>query len=219
MRLTVPSVYRRAASVSTSLIYRSAAVYELLMRALYGRHYAARMRVVADRVPLGASVLELCPGPGGLYERHLRARAGAYIGVDVNDRFVTRLRGLGARAMVRDLATGAASLPSADVVIMQASLYHFLPGADTIVDRMLAAARERVIISEPIRNLSSSRVPLVALIGRRAADPGAGGDSHARRFDEAALDRLMAAYGRQTVEDFTIPGGREKVYVLDPRRR
>ena len=101
---------------------------------------------------------------------------------------------------------------------MQASLYHFLPGADTIVDRMLAAARERVIIAEPIRNLSSSGLPLVALIGRRAADPGAGSDGHAQRFDEPALDRLMRPYERQTVEAFTIPGGREKVYVLDPRR-
>jgi SAM-dependent methyltransferase len=205
--------------VSTSLVYRSAAGYELLMRALYGRHYAARMRAVAELVTPGASVLELCPGPGALYERHLRARAGAYTGVDVNDRFVERLRGLGAEARVRDLATSEQPLPSADVVIMQASLYHFLPGAHTIVDRMLAAARERVIIAEPIRNLSSSRLPLLALIGRRSADPGAGGDSHAQRFDEPSLDRLMAAYGPQTVEAFTIPGGREKVYVLDPRRR
>jgi SAM-dependent methyltransferase len=204
--------------VSTSLVYRSAAGYELLMRALYGRNYAARLRVVADRVPPGASVLELCPGPGALYERHLRARAGAYTGVDVNDRFVTRLRGLGAEALVHDLVTSGPPLPSADVVIMQASLYHFLPGANTIVDRMLAAARDRVIIAEPIRNLSASRVPLVALIGRRAADPGAGGDGHAQRFDEPGLDRLMRPYERRTVEAFTIPGGREKVYVLDPGR-
>ncbi len=204
--------------MSTSLVYRSAAGYELLMRVLYGRHYAARLRAVADRVSPEASVLELCPGPGALYERHLRGRAGAYTGVDVNDGFVTRLRGLGAEALVRDLLTDGPPLPSADVVIMQASLYHFLPGANTIVDRMLAAARDRVIIAEPIRNLSSSRVPLVALIGRRAADPGAGNDGHAHRFDEAALDRLMRPYERQTVEAFTIPGGREKVYVLDPRR-
>ena len=204
--------------MSTSLVYRSATGYELLMRALYGRHYAARMRVVAERVRPGASVLELCPGPGALYERHLRARAGAYAGVDLNDRFVARLRNLGAEALVLDLATTPQPLPRADVVIMQASLYHFIPDADAIVDRMLAAARERVIIAEPIRNLASSRLPLVGLIGKRAADPGAGGESHAQRFDEPALDRLMARYGRLTVEAFTIPGGREKVYVLDPSR-
>ncbi|HWF26421.1 MAG TPA: hypothetical protein VG275_13280, partial [Solirubrobacteraceae bacterium] len=74
--------------MSTSLIYRSARGYELVMRALYGRHYAARMAAVAEQVPAGASVLELCCGPATLYRRYLRRRAGSYIGVDVNDGFV-----------------------------------------------------------------------------------------------------------------------------------
>jgi hypothetical protein len=101
---------------------------------------------------------------------------------------------------------------------MQASLYHFLPGADAVLDRMVAAARERVIVAEPIRNLATSGVPLVGRIGRRAANPGAGSDGHSERFTELTLDRLMARYGRLTVEAFKIPGGREKVYVLDPAR-
>jgi hypothetical protein len=203
--------------VSTSLIYRSAAGYELLMRVLYGRHYGARMRAVAEHVPAGASVLELCPGPGALYERHLRARAGTYMVVDVNPQFVQRLRRLGARGLVLDLASSPERLPDADIVIMQASLYHFLPDASTIVDRMLAAAREQVIIAEPIRNLASSGVPLIARLGQRAADPGTA-DGAAHRFSEATLDRLMDRYARQTVTSLTIPGGREKLYVLDPRR-
>ena len=84
--------------MSTSLVYRSALGYELLMRALYGRHYAARMRAVAEQVPPGASVLELCCGPGTLYLRHLRSRAGGYIGVDVNPGFVARLKARGVDA-------------------------------------------------------------------------------------------------------------------------
>jgi len=39
---------------SPSVIYRSARGYELLMRVLYGPHYSARMRVVAEQVPRGA---------------------------------------------------------------------------------------------------------------------------------------------------------------------
>ncbi|MDQ6775900.1 MAG: class I SAM-dependent methyltransferase [Actinomycetota bacterium] len=190
--------------MSTSLIYRSARGYELLMRVLYGRHYAARMRAVAEQVPAGASVLELCCGPGTLYSRYLRGRAGAYIGVDVNEGFVDARR--------IDLASGREPLPEADVAIMQASLYHFLPDAAQVVDRMLAAARDRVIVSEPVRNLATSDLPGVALLGRRAADPGVGG--HADRFTEATFDELMARYREQTLTAFPIPGGREKVYVL-----
>jgi ubiquinone/menaquinone biosynthesis C-methylase UbiE len=57
--------------VSTSLVYRSALGYELLMHALYGHHYRERMTAVTEQVPPGSSVLELCCGPGTLYLRHL----------------------------------------------------------------------------------------------------------------------------------------------------
>src|SRR5664279_3312486 len=106
-----------------SLIYRSATGYELVMRALYGRHYGARLRVVADQVPAGSSVLELCPGPGTLYRRHLRGRGLAYTGIELNAGFADHLRRLGATVVQRDL-TVPDPLPGADVVIIQASLYH-----------------------------------------------------------------------------------------------
>jgi len=198
--------------VSTSLIYRSAVGYELLMRALYGRHYSDRMRAVAAEVPDGAEVLELCCGPGTLYLRHLRSRTRGYIGIDVNPGFVEQLKRRGVDARRLDLAASDDPLPTADVVILQASLYHFLPDPERILDRMLAAARERVILSEPVRNLASSDLPLIGRLGRSAADPGVGG--HAQRFTETTLDALMARYRERILKSFPIPGGRERVYVL-----
>lgn len=204
---------RESSRTSESVVYRSPRGYELMMRALYGRHYADRMRVVAELVPAGASVLELCCGPGTLYTRHLQERVSSYVGVDVNARFVQALRARGIDARRLDLARDGERLPPADVVIMQASLYHFLPRAEPIVDRMLAAARARVIISEPIRNLASSHFPLLRALGRRAADPGVGG--HVQRFTEQTLDQLMQRYGERVSDTFLIPGRREKVYVLE----
>ena len=95
---------------------------------------------------------------------------------------------------------------------IQASLYHFLPDPEGIIDRMLAAARDRVIVSEPVRNLASSDLPLIGRLGRSAADPGVGG--HAQRFTEATLDALMERYRERIQKSFPIPGGRERVYVL-----
>lgn len=187
------------------------------MRALYGRHYSARMRVLAEQVPAGCSVLELCCGPGTLYWRHLRQRTSAYIGIDVNVRFVAALRRGGVDARIVDLARSSESLPEADIVLMQASLYHFIPEAGAIIDRMLAAARNRVVVSEPVRNLASSEIPIIRLLGRRAANPGVGG--HAQRFTEETLDQLMGPFGDRLLSAFTIPGGREKVFVLDARPR
>jgi SAM-dependent methyltransferase len=202
--------------LSTSLVYRSALGYEALMRVLYGRHYSDRMRAVAEQVPDGASVLELCCGPGTMYARNLRGRTSGYIGIDVNAGYVERLRRRGVDARRLDLATGGEPLPPADVVILQASLYHFLPQPERIIDRMLAAAGDRVVVSEPVRNLASSEVPVIARLGRRAADPGVGG--HAQRFTEATLEDLMARYRERILRSFPIPGGREWVYVLSPSR-
>jgi SAM-dependent methyltransferase len=199
--------------MSTSVVYRSARGYELVMRALYGRHYSDRMRAVAEQVPAGASVLELCCGPATLYRRHLQGRARSYIGLDVNERFVAQLAAAGIDARVVDLAGDQRPLPGADVALIQASLYHFLPDAGPIVDRMLAAATQLVIVSEPVRNLASSEIPLVGRLGRGATDPGVG--AHAQRFTEATLDGLMESYRDRVQRQFLIPGGREKVYVLE----
>ena len=199
-------------SERASLIYRSPWLYDGVMAALYGRHGAMRLSMVAAEVPPASAVLECCCGSGRLYRRHLRGRVTGYIGLDVSDRFVAALRRAGADARVADLAREDGPLPAADVVILQASLYHFLPDPSRLIDRLLAAARDRVIISEPIRNLSSSRVGAIAQLARRATDAGA--DGSADRFDEATLGAALSPYSERVLRAFPIPGGRDKVYVL-----
>lgn len=198
--------------MSPSLVYRSAHGYELVMRALYGRYYSDRLRAVAAEVPAGASLLELCCGPGTLYTSCLRGRVRNYVALDVNDRFVERLRRQGIDARVFDLASADLPLPRAEAVVMQASLYHFLPDAGAILDRMLAAATDRVIVSEPVRNLASSTNPLLRALGRRAAHPGVGGGE--RRFTSSSLQALMDRYRELLLKQAPIPGGREQLYVL-----
>jgi SAM-dependent methyltransferase len=180
------------------------------MRALYGRHYAARDAAVAAQVPRGSSVLELCCGPGRLYLRELRGDVGAYTGLDASASFVKRLRRRGVDARVADVAT--ADLPGADVVLMQASLYQFLPDARAMVDRMRAAAGDRVVVSEPVRNLGASRFRFIARLAAKST--AAAGEERRHRFDEASLDELMAGFGDAVRHDELIPGGREKIYVL-----
>jgi SAM-dependent methyltransferase len=180
---------------------------------LYGRHYGARYRAVAGLVPDGSSVLDVCCGPGVLFDRYLRARSVDYTGVDVNPRFVERVNRRGGRGLLLDLLEDR-PLPGADTVVMQASLYQFLPDAAPVVRRMLLAARERVVIAEPIRNLANSRNPLLAAVARRQTDPGLG--ARPRRFTEATFDAFVAGLGVRVAREFLVPGGREKVVVLDP---
>jgi SAM-dependent methyltransferase len=199
---------------STSFIYRSSSVYELAMLALYGRHYGSRYRAIAELVPNGSSVLDLCCGPALLYHRYLRHKLVRYTGLDVNAEFIDRLTRRGASGQVWDLRSDKA-LPEADYVIMQASLYHFLPDPSPIMDRMLRAARRQVIVSEPVRNLSSSNSRLLALVGKLLTDPGVG--NHSQRFNEAGLDQFFLRYRSLVQQSFLVAGGREKLYILSRR--
>jgi len=184
--------------------------YGIVMRVLYGRYYGSRDAAVAAHVPDGASVLELCCGPARLYLNELRGRVGSYVAMDSNAGFVERLRRRDVDARQTDVAT--ADLPTADLVLMQAGLYQFLPQAEAMVGRMVAAARDRVVISEPVRNLAGSRVPIVARLA--AAGAATTGGPHPQRFDEASLDVLMRCFGDGVLLSQPIPGGRERVYVL-----
>jgi hypothetical protein len=110
-------------------------------------------------------------------------------------------------------ARSVTPLPAADWVIMQASLYQFLPDARPVVDRMLAAARRQVVISEPVHNLAA-RQGMVGWLAATATDPGTGPQSN--RFDETSLAELFAPYQPRIERDFYLPGGREKAYLLRP---
>jgi SAM-dependent methyltransferase len=199
--------------LAESLVYRSSWLYELAMRVLYGRHYEARYRAIAELIPEGSSVLDLCCGPGVLYDRHLRHKGVVYTGLDINRRFVARVGRSGATALVWNLNDGR-ELPSADFVVLEASLYQFLPNPEPLLRRMLRAACEAVIVAEPIRNLATSRYAWIAALASRQSDPGLG--AQARRFDEPALDAFIASLGVPCTRSFLIPGGREKVYMLVP---
>jgi hypothetical protein len=141
----------------------------------------------------------------------LRVKAVEYTGVDLNPRAVSAVTGLGARGVVCDVRENG-SLPFAEILLMQASLYHFLPDARSVIDKMLSASTGRVIVAEPVRNLSDSPHRLIAWSARHLTNPGDGAPEN--RFTESSLDELFSHYASQVERSFLIPGGREKVYVL-----
>lgn len=197
--------------MSESFIYKSSFVYELAMLLLYGRHYPSRYRAIAELIPPGSSVLDLCCGPALLYHRYLRAKSVQYTGLDINAKFIEELIRRGGQGRVWDLRSDE-PLPAADYVIMQASLYHFLPDASKVVNRMVQTARKQVIIAEPIRNLTTSNSGLLSWLGRLLTNPGSGEQS--LRFTESSLSTFFSGYGSRVVQSFAIAGSREKVYVL-----
>jgi len=199
--------------MTASLIYHNAFIYEGMMRVLYGSGYNGRFQALADLIPEGGSVLDVCCGPGTLFHRYLKKKGVHYTGLDINSAFIERLSASGATGIVWNLDEDR-PLPRSEYVIMQASLYHFLSDAMQIVTRMLAAAEKQLLIAEPIRNVADSPSALLAFLARKLTNPGTGDQPN--RFNEVRLDALLDPYRRrgQVLESRLIAGGREKLYIL-----
>lgn len=198
---------------SQSLIYSHRWAYHWLMRGLYGRHFEDRYRAIAARIPTGAEVIDVCAGDAYLYLAHLRHKSVTYVAVDASPQLVAWARTRGVDARLIDVWNG--DLPQGDSVIMQASLYQFLPHADRMVGKLLAAARWQVIIAEPVRNIADSANPVLALIGKRFTRPS-GGQYAAQRFNRESFTALCDSFPElQNLSD--LPGGREMLAVFRGR--
>jgi SAM-dependent methyltransferase len=196
----------------TSIAYRNQLLYELLMSLLYRQHYASRYRAIAQLIPEGASVLDVCCGPAVLYTRYLKNKRVNYTGLDINHGFVAAGRAKGI-AMIRGDVAAVSELPIAEFVVMQASLYHFLPDeASSVIGKMLKAANQKVIIAEPVRNLSSSHLSWLARLAQQQSDAGDG--PSIGRFNAVSLAAAMTPFASRVERSFPIAGGREIVCVI-----
>jgi SAM-dependent methyltransferase len=199
--------------MSTSVIYKSPLLYQTVMSVLYWGAYQERFRALAALVPDEASVVDLCCGPGTLYFSFLKSKRVRYTGLDMNAGFVETISSRGVNAMVWDVS-GNAPLPEADYLIMQASLYHFLPDPRPVVDRMMKAARKNVLLTEPVRNLADSSNAALAWLARKLTNPGSG--DQPRRFNPKLFDEFLAPYraAGRLVDTYPIAAGREQLCVL-----
>jgi SAM-dependent methyltransferase len=201
--------------MSPSIIYRWPFLYEGFLLVRYRGEYTARSRAIAEVIPDSATVVDLCCGPATLYFSHLRRKQVRYTGLDINRGFVDRLSARGATGILWDVASET-PLPKADYVVMQGSLYHFLPDPYPIVDRMLAAAKQRVVLTEPVRNLADSKNSVVAWLAKRLANAGTGDQAH--RFNDALFQQFLDHYqALGLVADwYPIAAGREQLCLLRP---
>ena len=200
-------------SSSTSIIYKSPLLYEAFLLIRYRGEYRERSEAIAALIPEESSVVDLCFGPATLYFSHLRSKRVSYTGLDINRGFVDRLSARGVKAYLWDVEKREA-LPQADYLVMQGSLYHFLPDPYPIVDRMLAAAKRSVLLTEPVKNLADSKNPLVSWMASKLVNPGTG--DQARRFDESLFEKFVDHYrpAGSVIDFHPIAAGRERLCVL-----
>jgi hypothetical protein len=197
---------------TTSPFYSSPTLYHFLMRMLYGKNFDARYQVIADEIPDGASVVDVCAGDAYLYTKFLIKKNIRYTALDNSPFFLrwAQKKGLD----YRKINVFFDEFPKADVVVMMASLCQFIPKEKEIVQKLIQSARQKVLLSEPISNLSSSHIQIIARISQRLTTPFEDSGQYAgKRFDEEQMVSLLKSFpGFKSVNK--IPGGREIVGVI-----
>lgn len=167
--------------MTTSLVYSNVHVYRLVMNLLYAGQYRRRFQDVLDLLGTDvSSVCDLCFGDTIIADA-CRARGVEWTGVDLNRTFCDAASRRGHRVIQESVFT--ADLPRADVFVMAGSLYHFHDRLPEFFDRIWARTN-RLILSEPVQNLSS-RGGLLGWWARRSANAGEG--HQAFRFTETTL--------------------------------
>jgi hypothetical protein len=146
-------------------LYQHPWIYDFALYGLYHGDPQARFKQVANEIPEGASVVDLCTGTSFLFKQ-LQDRCPNYQAFDINPRLVKHLQKQGINAQCFDVRTD--TIPQADVVTMCSSLYHFHPNCRDIIQQMQNSAHQKVIVLEPVHNAKNSRFASMRWLGAQA---------------------------------------------------
>jgi glycosyltransferase involved in cell wall biosynthesis len=205
--------YRKRAGFSLrrlSPIYWTGVGYDLVMRLLYGRRWADTYRAVADRIPDGVSVVDVCAGTSRIYRDFLHERNVDYVALDFNPHLVMSARRRGVHTRRFDMRTE--EIPPADYIVMCSSLYHFRDMEDEALGKLRSAARKAVIVSEPVENLSTDGPSGLKRLLRRLTNPGNDADYHFR-YDKDTFEDLAQRHGSEMEFE---EGWRNAIAVFSP---
>lgn len=172
--------------MAESLVYKNIYFYRLLMNLIYLGKYKRRFDRINNRINSNTGqVIELCFGDTYI-ARYCRKNNIQWKGYDLNENFVAHAKKLGYNAYKDDI-TKFDEFEKCDTYIMIGSLYHFKDAGIELLRKMIKASKQ-VIVSEPIKNLSSTK-GIIGFIAKRSANAGKGQETF--RYNETSFIKLM----------------------------
>lgn len=176
------------------------------MRVLHRGAFALRYEAVTKHVPSGSVLVDVCCGDAELANYLSTQR---YIGLDANRGFVRHAKKHGRDVRLWDARND--EIPTADVVVIQSSLYQFHPDDIELVQRAFAAATKRLIIAEPVINWATHGNRWQKALARRMTRVG--GQKFEFRHNEQTLDALADSLGASRI--IRERAGRDYVLAID----
>jgi trans-aconitate methyltransferase len=174
------------------LAYWHPVTYRFIEKVLYGRsyrrHYEALSREIGD-----LSLLELCCGDCQIVDY---LKGNAYQGLDINPRFVNHARKKGFKVSLQDVMVS--EIPEAECILIHNSLYQFYPHHERLIRRAFESAQKKLVISEPVINLASSKNRIVSFIAKSVTRVGE--DSSSKRFNRKEMKDIFDKYHADKIE-------------------
>ena len=155
------------------------------MNLLYVTKYTKRFENIISLINTeDKKILELCFGDIYIAE-YAKKKKKTWIGMDINEKFILYARDKGYNALHENVMSEQ-QFPKSDVCIMSGSLYHFIEDIEFILKKMLLCS-PKVIISEPISNLSNNKY--LSFLAKKSANVGYGHEEF-RFTEDSFLDTL-----------------------------
>jgi len=171
-----------------SLVYKNIFIYRIIINILYGLKYKKRFENVVNLIAnKDQKILELCFGDIYIAE-FAKNNNKIWTGYDINQNFISFAKKGGYNAINKDIIE-LKSFPKSDVCIIIGSLYHFIHDLENILTKMLESS-SKVIISEPIKNLSDHRY--IGFFAKKLANAGKGDEQ--LRFNEHSFLDILNKY-------------------------
>ncbi|MDQ3048439.1 MAG: hypothetical protein M3R27_12895 [Bacteroidota bacterium] len=194
-----------------SYIYQNLFTYRLGMNLLYKGKYEERFSAVCRLLNSG-SVTELCFADTFIAEC-CREKGITWTGIDIHEGFVRSAIKKNYNAVAGDL-NSMETFPEADTCIIAGSLYHFHENIESFFKKMLHCA-PRIIISEPVMNLSSRN----GIIGKLAQlSASVNGENHSFRYTEESLTDLLNRLSIKLNFQYNIESRSGKDLIISIRR-
>lgn len=172
---------------TVSLVYKNIYIYRLIMNFLYGMKYKKRFENIISLINNEEKdIVELCFGDTFI-AKYAKENNKNWKGFDINDSFVSYAIAEGFDATNKNILLD--SIPKSDVCIMAGSLYHFIDNIEFVLGKMLKSSK-KVIISEPIKNLSNNKY--IGFFAKKSANAGNGEEEF--RFTEISFLNILNQY-------------------------
>ena len=162
------------------------------MKLLFRESYNSRYLEITNLIENNSSVIDVCCGDAKLYE-FLKKKNVKYTGIDFSNTFYNYLKKK--KIDIINLNIKTEKIPiKADYVVIQSSLYQFIPNHVEIVKKLLEVSKKYLIIQETVESFTTSSNKLLSLLGKILNNPGDG-------YKTKRLNRKMLLEDLDTIKN------------------